>query len=397
MKIGIVCPYSWDVPGGVQFHIRDLAEHLIGLGHEVSVLAPADDETPLPPYVVSAGRAVPVRYNGSVARLSFGVLSAARVRRWLHDGTFDVVHIHEPAAPSLGLLTCWAAQGPIVATFHTSTARSRFMLAAYSILQPALEKISARIAVSEYARRTLVEHLGGDAVTIPNGVDVDFFAKAEPKEEWQGRTLGFIGRIDEPRKGLPVLMRALPRILAERPDTRLLVAGRGDEKEAVASLPEEMRSRVEFLGMVSDEDKARLLRSVDVYVAPNTGGESFGIILVEALSAGAPVLASDLDAFAQVLDQGAAGDLFANEDAEALAAAAVRLLGDAGRRAELSERGSQHVRRFDWSTVAADILAVYETVMDGAASVVASTDEEERPGRMARARAKIGKSSPSGV
>ncbi|AYV26790.1 glycosyltransferase family 4 protein [Streptomyces sp. CJ_13] len=373
MKIGIVCPYSWDVPGGVQFHIRDLAEHLIRLGHEVSVLAPADDETPLPPYVVSAGRAVPVPYNGSVARLNFGFLSAARVRRWLHDGVFDVIHIHEPASPSLGLLSCWAAQGPIVATFHTSNPRSRAMIAAYPILQPALEKISARIAVSEYARRTLVEHLGGDAVVIPNGVDVDFFASAEPKEEWGTSTLGFIGRIDEPRKGLPVLMAAFPRIVEECPDVRLLVAGRGDEEEAVASLPADLRSRVEFLGMVSDEDKARLLRSVDVYVAPNTGGESFGIILVEALSAGAAVLASDLDAFAQVLDQGAAGELFANEDAGALAAAAVRLLRDPARRAELSARGSAHVRRFDWSTVGADILAVYETVTDGAAAV--ATDE----------------------
>ncbi|MEU7485939.1 glycosyltransferase family 4 protein [Streptomyces sp. NPDC042319] len=380
MRIGIVCPYSWDVPGGVQFHIRDLAEHLIRLGHEVSVLAPADDETPLPPYVVSAGRAVPVPYNGSVARLNFGFLSAARVRRWLHDGAFEVIHIHEPASPSLGLLACWAAQGPIVATFHTSNPRSRAMIAAYPILQPALEKISARIAVSEYARRTLVEHLGGDAVVIPNGVDVDFFARAEPKEEWQGRTIGFIGRIDEPRKGLPVLMKALPEILAQVPDARLLVAGRGDEKEAVADLPAELRDRVEFLGMVTDEDKARLLRSVDLYVAPNTGGESFGIILVEAMSAAAPVLASDLDAFAQVLDQGEAGELFTNEDAGALAASAVRLLRDPARLAELRERGSRHVRRFDWSTVGADILAVYETVADGAAAV----DTDERVGLRAR-------------
>ncbi|MEU6759838.1 glycosyltransferase family 4 protein [Streptomyces sp. NPDC046685] len=373
MKIGIVCPYSWDVPGGVQFHIRDLAEHLIRLGHEVSVLAPADEDTPLPPYVVSAGRAVPVPYNGSVARLNFGFLSAARVRRWLQEGAYDVIHIHEPTSPSLGLLACWAAQGPIVATFHTSNPRSRAMIAAYPILQPALEKISARIAVSEYARRTLVEHLGGDAVVIPNGVDVDFFAKAEPKAEWTGQTLGFIGRIDEPRKGLPVLMAAFPKIVEACPDVRLLVAGRGDEEEAVASLPAELRSRVEFLGMVSDEDKARLLRSVDVYVAPNTGGESFGIILVEALSAGAAVLASDLDAFAQVLDQGGAGDLFANENADALATAAVTLLRDPARRAQLSARGSAHVRRFDWSTVGADILAVYETVTDGAAAV--DTDE----------------------
>ncbi|MBD3006533.1 MULTISPECIES: glycosyltransferase family 4 protein [unclassified Streptomyces] len=371
MRIGIVCPYSWDVPGGVQFHIRDLADHLIRRGHQVSVLAPADDETPLPPYVVSAGRAVPVPYNGSVARLNFGFLSAARVRRWLHDGAFDVIHIHEPTSPSLGLLACWAAQGPIVATFHTSNPRSRAMIAAYPILQPALEKISARIAVSEYARRTLVEHLGGDAVVIPNGVDVGFFADAEPKEEWQGETIGFIGRIDEPRKGLPVLMRALPKIFEARPGARLLIAGRGDEKEAVADLPAPLRERVEFLGMVSDEDKARLLRSVDVYIAPNTGGESFGIILVEAMSAGAAVLASDLDAFAQVLDGGAAGELFANEDADALAAAAVRLLGNERRLAELRERGSRHVRRFDWSTVGADILAVYETVTDGAASVAA--------------------------
>ncbi|MFD3451312.1 glycosyltransferase family 4 protein [Streptomyces sp. NPDC058691] len=389
MRIGIVSPYSWDVPGGVQFHIRDLAEHLITLGHEVSVLAPADDDTPLPPYVVSSGRAVPVPYNGSVARLNFGFLSAARVRRWLHEGAFDVIHVHEPSSPSLGLLTCWAAQGPIVATFHTSNPRSRAMIAAYPILQAALEKISARIAVSEYARRTLVEHLGGDAVVIPNGVDVRFFAEAEPKSEWQGggppgeargQTIGFIGRIDEPRKGLPVLMKALPRILAERPGTRLLVAGRGDEAEAVEDLPADMRSSVEFLGMVSDEDKARLLRSVDLYIAPNTGGESFGIILVEAMSAGAPVLASDLDAFRQVLDQGAAGEVFPNEDPQALAEAAVRLLGDPGRRAELRELGSRHVRRFDWSRVASDILAVYETVTAGAAAVAA----DERVGLRAR-------------
>ncbi len=373
MRIGIVCPYSWDVPGGVQFHVRDLAEYFLRLGHHVSVLAPADDDTPLPPYVVSAGRAVPVPYNGSVARLNFGFLSAARVRRWLHEGAFDVVHIHEPTSPSLGLLTCWAASGPIVATFHTSNPRSRAMIAAYAILQAALEKISARIAVSEYARRTLVEHLGGDAVVIPNGVDVDFFAKAEPRPEWQGGTIGFIGRIDEPRKGLPVLMKALPRILAARPETRLLVAGRGDEEAAVAGLPGELRPRVEFLGMISDEDKARLLRSVDLYAAPNTGGESFGIILVEAMSAGAPVLASDLDAFVQVLDQGEAGEVFANEDADALAEAAVRLLGDPARLAELRARGSAHVRRFDWSTVGADILSVYETVTAGAAAV--ATDD----------------------
>ncbi|GAB2586100.1 glycosyltransferase family 4 protein [Streptomyces capparidis] len=387
MRIGIVCPYSWDIPGGVQFHIRDFAEYVTGLGHEVSVLASAEDDGALPPYVVSAGRAVPVPYNGSVARLNFGFVAAARVRRWLRDGRFDVLHIHEPAPPSLGLLACWAAQGPIVATFHMSSPRSRAMVAAYPILQPAMEKISARIAVSEYARRTLVEHLGGDAVVIPNGVDVSFFAGAEPEPRWQGGaqegrpgTIGFIGRLDEPRKGLPTLLEAFPRILEHRPGVRLLVAGRGDEREAVEALPPRVRGQVEFLGMISDEDKARLLRSVDVYVAPNTGGESFGIILVEAMSAGAPVLASDLEAFRQVLDGGAAGELFDVGDAEALARATVRLLGDPARLAELRRAARRHVRRYDWPTVAGDILEVYETVAAGAASVA----EDERVGLFSR-------------
>jgi phosphatidylinositol alpha-mannosyltransferase len=380
VKIGIVCPYAWDVPGGVQFHVRDLAAHLIDLGHEVSVLAPADEDTPIPPYVVSAGRAVPVPYNGSVARLNFGFLSAARVRRWLHEGAFDVVHLHEPSAPSLSLLACWAAACPMVATFHTANPRSRAMTAAYPILQQALEKINARIAVSEYARRTLVEHLGGDAVVIPNGVDVSFFADATHNRAWttppgdggpsgKGGTIGFIGRIDEPRKGLPVLLEAFPAIVAARPDTRLLVAGRGDAEEAALALPAGVRGNVTFLGMVSDEQKASLLRSVDIYCAPNTGGESFGIILVEAMSAAAPVLAADLDAFSLVLEGGAAGHLFPNGNAAALAEAALGLLRDPGRRGALRERATRAVRKYDWSVVAADILSVYEMVTESTAQV----------------------------
>ncbi len=214
MRVGIVCPYTWAVPGGVQQHIRDLAEALIGLGHEVSVISPADDDTPLPDYVVAAGRAVPVPYNGSVARLAFGFLSASRVRRWVKEGGFDVLHVHEPAAPSLSLLACWVADGPIVATVHTATPRSRIMHAAYPALQTALEKITGRIAVSEAARTTLVEHMGGDAVLIPNGVTVSRYEKATPLPGWpgEGGALGFLGRMDEPRKGLDVLLRAFAEL-----------------------------------------------------------------------------------------------------------------------------------------------------------------------------------------
>jgi phosphatidyl-myo-inositol alpha-mannosyltransferase len=376
VKIGIVCPYSWDVPGGVQFHVRDLAEVLLGRGHDVSVLAPADDDTPLPPYVVPAGRAVPVPYNGSVARVNFGPISAARVRRWLREGAFDVLHVHEPATPSLSVLACWAATGPIVATFHTSTLRSRAMLAAYPILEPTLEKIRARIAVSEDARRTLVEHIGGDAVLIPNGVFVDRFATASPEPSWRGAagTVGFIGRMDEERKGLPTLLTAFESVLAQRPGVRLLVAGRGDVDEASEDMSPAVREAVTFLGQVSESDKARLLRSVDVFVAPNLGGESFGIVLVEALAAGAPVVASDLDAFRRVLDDGRVGVLFPTGDVAALAAAVGRLLDDPGLREDLRRTGCQWSRRYDWDVVVEELLAVYETVAAGAGAVL----EDER-------------------
>ena len=370
LRIGLVCPYSFDVPGGVQFHVRDLAGALEALGHSVSVLAPADDDTPLPDYITPAGRAIPVRYNGSVARMTFGPVSARRVRRWLAAGDFDVLHLHEPVTPSLGMLALWIASGPIVATFHTALLRSRALQVAYPMVRPSMEKILARIAVSEDARRTLVEHLGGDAVVIPNGVHVDVFAAAEPDPRWVGTeeapTIAFLGRLDEPRKGLPVLVEAIPALLARHPGARFLVAGRGDTgaaeaREALGPLA----ASVEFLGGISDEDKARLLSSVDVYCAPHTGGESFGIVLVEAMSAGATVVASDLGAFRRVLDEGTAGVLFRNGDAAHLAATLDRVLADKDLRRRTSEHARAVVRRYDWTAVTEQVLTVYEMVLAG--------------------------------
>jgi len=364
MKVGIVCPYSWDVPGGVQFHVRDLAEVLQARGHGVSVLAPADDDTPLPAYVVPAGRAVPVPYNGSVGRVAFGFLSASRVRRWLKEGQFDVLHVHEPAAPSLSLLAAWSATGPIVATVHIANPRSRLLHAATPILEYVGEKISARIAVSEAARTTLVEHLGGDAVLIPNGVTVRRYEKADPLPGWPGPAgaLGFLGRMDEPRKGLAVLLAAFGILGPQRPGLRLLIAGPGDTGEVMEKVPPALRDRVVLLGQVSDEDKVRVYHSVDVFCAPNTGGESFGIVLAEAMAAGAPIAASDLDAFRMVLRGGEAGELFATGDPDALAQAAARLLDDPARRAELSAAARNAVRAFDWPAVARQVVQVYETV-----------------------------------
>jgi len=372
MRIGIVCPYSWDIPGGVQAHVRDLAEVLLRLGHHVSVLAPGEEDAAgLPAYVVAAGKTVPIPYNGAVARLQFGVVSAARVRRWLRDGAFDVVHVHEPAIPSLSLLTCMISDGPLVATFHAATVKSRFLAMFDTVLQPFVEKLSGRIAVSQAARKMIVEHLGADAVVIPNGVDVAGYSQAEPlpgypRDPSLGGTIGFIGRYDEPRKGMAVLLEALCEVVRTRPGLQLLVAGSGDEEEFVAQLPPELRSTVRMLGMVSESDKASLLRSVDVYVAPNTGGESFGIILLEAMSAWTPIVASDLDAFRRVLDDGRAGVLFSNGSAAELASTLERVLSDPALRGQLALASVDVVRAYDWSVVAAQILRVYELAMAGA-------------------------------
>jgi phosphatidylinositol alpha-mannosyltransferase len=373
MRIGIVCPYSWDIPGGVQAHVRDLAEKLLELGHTVSVLAPGDDDTPgLPPYAVVAGKAVPIPYNGSVARLQFGLMSAARVRRWLRDGAFDVVHVHEPAPPSLSLLTCMIHDGPLVATFHMATVRSRFLSMFDTVLQPFLEKISGRIAVSPAARKVIVEHLGGDAVVIPNGVAISHFAQAEPfdgfprPDDGRGGTLGFIGRYDEPRKGMDVLVDAVELLAPSRPGLRLIVAGRGDGEDFLAGLPRDVADRVELLGQVSDEDKARLLRSVDVYCAPNTGQESFGVILLEAMAARAPIVASDIEAFKRVLGGGTAGRQFPTGDPVALTEALTEVLGDPALRARLVAAATEAVAPYDWSVIVAQVLRVYELAIAGA-------------------------------
>ncbi len=385
MRVGIVCPYDWTAPGGVQVHVRDLAQALLEMGHEVSVLAPSDEETELEPYVVSAGRPVPVPYNGSVARVNIGPVSATRVRRWIRDGDFDVVHVHEPTSPSLSMLACWVARGPLVATCHSSVAKSRAMSAAYFILQTAVEKIDARIAVSEKARQTVVEHLGGDAVLIPNGVTCKHFASGSPLPGYprEGGTMLFLGRIDEDRKGLDVLLGAMPEIVAQRPDVQLLVAGPGDVEYVRRHLAPTIRDNVVVLGLISDADKVSAFKSVDMYVAPNTGGESFGIVLLESMAAGCPVLASDIDAFARVLEDGTCGALFRNGDSSDLARQALSLLADKPRRELLSDEGARRAEMFDWSTVARDVVRVYESVTAGGEKVQADLSGQTL-GRLSR-------------
>ena len=374
LKIGIVCPYSWDTPGGVQNHIRDLAEFLIAAGHEVSVLAPAIDENKLPDYVVNAGKPISIPYNGAVARVLFGPVAFARVRQWISQGDFDLLHLHEPAIPSISLLACWAADGPMVGTFHAAAKRQKIIFAIGPILEPAIEKLSARIAVSEAARLTLTDHLDTDAVIIPNGIYANRYAEGKRIEKWSGNTIGFIGRFEEPRKGLSVLVDALPVISRFAPDVKILVAGPGDPAEVIEDIDPQLRQRFEFLGKISEDEKADFMSSVAVYVAPNTGGESFGIILAEALAGGACVVASDIPAFDDLLGQGQFGALFESESATELAKVVIDLLRDENKRKELSSRGKDHANLFDWTVVAQQIYSVYEMSIVGSQKVRLASD-----------------------
>ena len=268
MRIGMVCPYSFDVPGGVQSHVLQLAEVMHGRGHEVSVLAPSSPHVELPDYVVSGGKAVPIPYNGSVARLRFGPATHRMVKRWLADGDFDVLHLHEPNAPSLSMLALNIAEGPIVATFHTSTTKSLTLSVFEPILRPMHEKIVGRIAVSDLARRWQMEALGSDAVEIPNGVDVASFANAPLLDGYPrpGKSVLFLGRFDEPRKGMAVLLGALPdageavsrhRDPDRRPRRRGRTARGRRETGRASALPWSGRRRREGVG---DAQRRRVLR-----------------------------------------------------------------------------------------------------------------------------------------
>ena len=373
LRVGMVCPYSFDVPGGVQNHVLGLARYLRQAGHRPYVLAPGElgaaTEGLDVEEFVSVGTAMPVRYNGSVARVNFGPLSAARVGRWLRKGRFDVLHIHEPITPSISLLALWAAEQPVVATFHAATPRSRSMQLAGGVLRGAIEKIDAGIAVSESARNVVVQHLGRDAVVIPNGIEFDDFNRWRPSTG-PGQLAGsprssdhpkliFLGRLDEPRKGLDVLLAAVPLIMKTRPDLEVIVAGQGNRP-----LPEWCCS----LGMINPEAKIALLNSADVFVAPHLARESFGIVLLEAMASGVPIVASELPSFLDVLgsprDEGRLGEVFAAGDPDALAASVLRVLDRPNPVRTL--RAREAARRYDWSAVGATVVAVYRAALSAA-------------------------------
>jgi phosphatidylinositol alpha-mannosyltransferase len=358
LRVGLVCPYSFDTPGGVQNHVLGLAGWLAAEGHEVSLLAPGtlDPERAArhgvdPGRFTSTGRTVPVPYNGSVARIAFGPVSRARIGRWLDRTRLDVLHVHEPITPSAAVLAVWQAAVPVIATFHTATPGSRTMRAARHLMPATVARIDTGIAVSEVAAEVVRKHIGVDPVVIGNGIRLADFDPTEPRP---APRLTYLGRVSEPRKGLPVLLAALPTILARQPDLEVVVAGAGTR-------PLGTPRQVRFLGPVSDAERNALLARSSVLVAPHTGRESFGIVLLEALASGAQVVASDLPAFRAVLDDGSGpvGRLVTPGHPGALAFGVSEALAEPYDPA----RGFARAAQFDWSKVGPLILARYSAIV----------------------------------
>ena len=366
MKIGIVNPYSWDVPGGVGFHIRDLALKFRSRGHDVRVLTPSSSRD-LPDWISSAGQSVSVPFNGSVANISVSPAALRRTRRWLADNAFDVVHVHEPVVPSVSMAAAMLSSAPLVGTFHAALGRSVSRAIASAPMRLYMERIGVRIAVSEEARRTLIEHHGGDAVIIPNGVETASFRRASTDSRWMATdsrpVIVFLGRLDEPRKGLSVFAGAIEGVLDKMPGARFLIAGRGDAPEIRRQVAR-FGDSVSFLGGISDEEKASLLAGASLYVAPQTGGESFGIVLVEAMAARTAVVASDIPAFRAVLEDGRAGVLFETGSSAALVDQLLGLLADKARLEGLSEAGQRASLQYDWEVVADKVFEVYRLAID---------------------------------
>jgi phosphatidyl-myo-inositol alpha-mannosyltransferase len=359
VKIAIVCPYAWDRPGGVQSHIRSLAPALRRLGHEVRVFAPASPSarraTQAAGEATIVGSAMGVPANGSVAPICFGPAAAFRIRRELAGFAPDVLHLHEPLIPSLSLLALAGSTVPAVGTFHAAAPTSPIYRVLRPVLLPLARRLARKTAVSPAAARLVSAYFPGEVLPSPNGIDVAFFARAEPLELAPGKHVLFMGRL-EPRKGAAIAIQAMAQIKEQA--AQLLVAGDGPLRAELEDLASDRGTDAIFLGAVGEEQKARLLRSCEVYCAPNLGGESFGIVLLEAMAAGCPVVCSSLAAFRAVA--GDAARYAPPGDAAAVAESLRAVLADRDAADAMAEQGRQRAEGFDWSRLVPQLEAVLE-------------------------------------
>ncbi|QGG95138.1 glycosyltransferase family 4 protein [Actinomarinicola tropica] len=355
MRVGLICPYSLSVPGGVQYQVLGLARALRGLGHDARVLAPCDGPPP-DAGVTPLGMSIPTAANGSVAPIAPDPAAQLRLMRALRDERFDVLNLHEPLVPGPNMTACLFKSEPLVGTFHAAG-----RIGAYTWARPALAwlatRLDRRVVVSEDARDLAETALGGTYDLFFNGIEVDRFAKATP---WptDGPTIFFIGR-HEPRKGLAVLLEAMAEL---PPDVRLWVGGTGPDTDMLRAR-HAGDPRIEWLGRISDEEKARRIRGASAFCTPSLGGESFGIVLLEGMAARTPVVAADLPGYRNVARAGRDALLPPPGDVAALARALRTVLTDADRAASLVESGIERAQHFSMDALAARYLDLFDEVL----------------------------------
>ena len=370
-KIALVSPYDHAFHGGVADHINSLAAQFREWGHAVKIVAPCksadaiDDDDFIP-----MGRAVPIPSGGSIARVSFSVWLKPQIKQMLEREAFDVVHFHEPFAGLISkdmLSLIDPMESTAIGTFHTYEGTRLYKIGAKHLAMPYFRMLQGRIAVSLPAHRFISRHFPGDYEIIPNGIQVDDFADAEPFEHLKSDgmiNLLFLSRLEK-RKGLKYLLGAFSRLKWEWPNLRLLVAGGGEpDADSLRILSERNLQDVVFLGRVSDEDKFRYYKTADIYCAPATGRESFGIVLLEAMAAGTPIVASGIDGYSSVITHGREGLLVPPKDEDALADALATLLKDATLRRRLATAGTMNVQEYRWERVARRVMDCYDASRD---------------------------------
>ncbi|NLE22226.1 MAG: glycosyltransferase family 4 protein [Actinobacteria bacterium] len=376
MRVGLVSPYSWTVPGGVNHHVEHLAEELEERGHEPWIVAPVGAVTPARRSVdsrrqamaerfIPMGQAVPVPSNGSLAYLNFSPQVFARMDRAIRYGRFDVLHVHEPATPIVSGLAVLMATCPVVGTFHAALEESPFYDNFKPVAAAIIRRLDVRVAVSEAARSFPQSRFPGSYRIIPNGVAVEKYAPALHASKVRGRIL-FVGRAER-RKGLGVLLRAFALLRQRLPHVSLVVAG-ATRRQVLetdrngSSLPVDM-SGVEPLGWVDDAEKVAQLGMAEIACAPSLAAESFGIVLAEAMAAGVPVVASDLPGYRAVLRGGRAGRLTPPGDPVALADALYDVLQHEEERRRLTAAGCAAAAELSWRRVTDSIIEAYEEAL----------------------------------
>jgi len=361
VKIVLACPYAWDVPGGVQVHVGQLAAHLKQRGHEIVVLAPGSRQAS-EPWVRIVGRPIRVPYQGTVAPICFSAHSARTIASVLRGFAPDVVHAHEPFSPSTAMLATLRSRAPVVATFHAFAERSRLLTAAAPALRLVWRKLRVRMAVSVAAAGFVRSRFGDGIRIVPNGCDVELFGNDGTKAARglpTGRRMLWVGRLDA-QKGFPIAVAAFRRIASEVPDLSFVVVGEGRDRPAVSSLPPDVRRRMVMVGPVAHPSLPTYYAGADVFVSPAVGQESFGLVLVEAMAAGVPVVASDIAGYREVVRANVDGLLVRRGDPGALADAVRRVLSDPELASRLSEAGRARADRYRWDVVAGEIEAAYE-------------------------------------